>query len=454
MTTTDDIVFFCVLCGQKIAIQEPKGGFVVECPACHGSVPVPRRRDAVGGGAAVSPGQGVEGNGLGRLKPPTVTGAKRIVIAKGALLAKSEAYPAAAAPGSWPVHGPVPPRNNGWLLVVGGACLVLGMLSAVLAPHAILVHNSLFLAALIVSILCMARDFVVAGAMLLVVTGLVMQWLEVPLVAPLLKQFVPKPAVVQQIMPPPPPAFEEERLPVPAAPVAAERAPAAPAPAVVPVPEEPMIPAAAEPERPALEAPVAEEKKEVPAVALAKPAAPAPAAVAPAPAVMSSKPPLPLAVYSDCSSDPPFCASGWMGYFDAIELDECWDENPHSGKTCIRMAYNATYYWGGVAWQNPPNNWGDVAGGFDLSGAKELAFWARAEKEGTIGEFKIGIRSSGPYADTAIVSSGKRRLVRQWKQYKLPLKGVNLSRVISGFVCVVEGTEIPPIIYLDDIEYR
>ena len=172
------------------------------------------------------------------------------------------------------------------------------------------------------------------------------------------------------------------------------------------------------------------------------------------PVELTSKPSLPFSVYSDCSVELPYIPSGWMGYFDAIDMDECWEENPHSGKSCFRIAYNATYYWGAVAWQSPANNWGDLAGGYDLTGAKELTFWARAERDATIAEFKVGIHSRGHFADTATVSTGKKKIGTQWKQYKLPLKDLDLSRVISGFVCVIEGAEIPPILYLDDIEYR
>jgi hypothetical protein len=87
-------------------------------------------------------------------------------------------------------------------------------------------------------------------------------------------------------------------------------------------------------------------------------------------------------------------------------------------------------------------------------GAKELTFWARAEQDTTMAEFRMGIHSPARFADTATVSTGKKKLSTKWKQFRLPLKDLDLSRVISGFVCVVEGAEIPPIIYLDDIEYR
>jgi hypothetical protein len=38
--------------------------------------------------------------------------------------------------------------------------------------------------------------------------------------------------------------------------------------------------------------------------------------------------------------------------------------------------------WMVIYWQQPPNNLGDRKGGYDLTGAKQLSFWARGEVGG------------------------------------------------------------------------
>jgi hypothetical protein len=52
---------------------------------------------------------------------------------------------------------------------------------------------------------------------------------------------------------------------------------------------------------------------------------------------------------------------------------------------------NAADQWGGVVWQHPANDWGDANGGFNLTGAKKLTFWARGEKGGEKVSFEFGL---------------------------------------------------------------
>ena len=458
MTTQDDIVFFCIFCSQKIAIQDPKGGFTVECPACLRRIPVPRRQDLGSNPASRSSGD------AGEPGKPQNSSVKRITIPKGASLnGSAPRSPSATVTIPPPPPESRPPPNDISLFVLGCFSLVLGVLLALVVPHAVVVHVSLFLTALVAALLCIARRLIGLGATLLFATIFVIQLVEVPLVTPLLRRLAPEPVVVYREDPTPAPDHEARRLvfdqngETALATAQTEEEEIAPPEPVVAEPEvqEPEAPETTDaPEEVVAVEPVQEEAPaSLPEIAEA-PEKPARAAPAQEPVSFTSKPNLPLKVYSDCSVDPPYSPSGWMGYFDAIDLDECWEENPHSGKNCFRIAYNATYYWGAVAWQTPPNNWGNIAGGYDLSEAKELTFWARAERDATMAEFKVGINSPARFADTATISTGKKKLTTKWKQFRLPLKDVDLSRVISGFVCVVEGAEIPPIIYLDDIEYR
>ncbi len=145
----------------------------------------------------------------------------------------------------------------------------------------------------------------------------------------------------------------------------------------------------------------------------------APAAAAPQ-AEACPKATLPLKLYGDCDDefDPPYIPSGWMGNYEAIERDECCEDNPHSGKSCIKITYNDVKKWCGIVWQDPPNDWGDEFGGWDLTGAKRLVFWARGDKGGELIEFKFGILGRNKaYPDSGRGSLGRVKLTTEWKEF-------------------------------------
>ena len=99
--------------------------------------------------------------------------------------------------------------------------------------------------------------------------------------------------------------------------------------------------------------------------------------------------------------------------------------------------------WAGVCWQEPANNWGTLPGGYDLTGAKELVFYARGEKGGEIiAEFKIG-GIQGEFSDSTSVSIGPIVLTPEWKEYRIKLKDEDLSHIIGGFTFVLSGMENP-----------
>ena len=181
-----------------------------------------------------------------------------------------------------------------------------------------------------------------------------------------------------------------------------------------------------------------------------------PAQRSPVPARAPESGVLPFKVYGDCGDGvDPFAPSGWMGNIAGIEVEDCSPEAPHTGTSCIKSTYKDKGKWGGVVWQNPPNNWGDMPGGYDLSGARRLTFWARGATGTERVEFKIGLLGlSKQFYDTGKASTGKIQLTRQWRQYTLDLAGKNLQRIITGFSWVVEGGASPVTFYLDDIQYE
>lgn len=167
---------------------------------------------------------------------------------------------------------------------------------------------------------------------------------------------------------------------------------------------------------------------------------------------------LPFYVYSDLGSERAgydFVPSGWMGNVDALEVDPCFPENTHHGPCCMKIVFSDANGWAGIVWQNPTENWGDSEGGLDLTGSKKLTFWARGEKGNEMVEFKMGvIKPSMKFHDSGRASLGRVRLEKTWKQITIPLAGINLSRIVSGFSFAVKGRSDAVIFYLDDIIYE
>ena len=163
---------------------------------------------------------------------------------------------------------------------------------------------------------------------------------------------------------------------------------------------------------------------------------------------------LPFWVYQDTFDRMPWAASGWMGSTEKMTMDGDHSDNPQEGNHSIRIRLEARAPWGAIAWQNPPNNWGDMDGGFDLTGATALEVWARGEYGGeTIG---IGVGLSGEdkaFPDTTIAKVDGIRLSRQWQRYTIPLEDMNLSSIKTGFVVSIEGRRRPTTIYLDTIRF-
>ncbi len=174
-------------------------------------------------------------------------------------------------------------------------------------------------------------------------------------------------------------------------------------------------------------------------------------------------------VYTDRTArDNHFVPSGWMGDYGDIKLDTGWKDNPHGGTTCIKIVYTCEQKqgagWAGIFWQNPANNWGTKPGGYDLTGAKKLVFWARGEKGGemlsktqvgTLAEVKVG-GITGEYADSDSVSIGPLMLTPEWKEYTIDLTGKDLTYISGGFCWAASAADNPSgfTIYFDDIYYE
>jgi exo-beta-1,3-glucanase (GH17 family) len=167
-----------------------------------------------------------------------------------------------------------------------------------------------------------------------------------------------------------------------------------------------------------------------------------------------------------------------MGDIADLHLDECWREDTHSGLTAIKLEYDATgsggNNWTAMGWTHPGGNWGDRPGGYDLSGAKDLCFWAKGAQGGEQINFKFGGMGYEPdtctlnhltcgqvvsYPDSVcpVQSSTVITLTDQWQEYCLPIyENVDLSHVVGGFLWAADRSQNPngAIFYLDDISYK
>jgi exo-beta-1,3-glucanase (GH17 family) len=162
-----------------------------------------------------------------------------------------------------------------------------------------------------------------------------------------------------------------------------------------------------------------------------------------------------------------FVPSGWMGDIRNIGLYECDRANPHGGDMAIRTWYTPTETlgWGGVYWQYPENNWGNIDDGIDLRGADRLSFWARSDAPNANVTFLVGgigypngtdcAHPTQPYPDSICPKLSKNVLLSSaWTQYIFDLQQSprpNLENVIGGFGWV---TNRPVTLYLDDIVYE
>lgn len=142
-----------------------------------------------------------------------------------------------------------------------------------------------------------------------------------------------------------------------------------------------------------------------------------------------------------------FTPSGWMGdgeygrtYIDFSGADR---SNPHMRPDSIRITYKFGHTrWGGIYWQNQPDNWGDVPGNnYSGKGFSMVTFWARGQNGGEVLEFKVGgiDNRHKKYRDSLAATSGRVALTRDWKLYTIDLSKADFSSVIGGFCWVASS---------------
>ena len=144
-----------------------------------------------------------------------------------------------------------------------------------------------------------------------------------------------------------------------------------------------------------------------------------------------------------------------MGATDELTLDGQNQDGPYEGEASIKMRFTGEVGWVSVAWQHPANNWGDQDGGFDLTGATALDFRARGAYGGERIDFGVGlIGDDKPHPDSGKKMVKGTVLEREWQRYSVPLRGLDLSSIKTGFVVTLvarRGSAVT--VYLDDIRF-
>ncbi len=170
----------------------------------------------------------------------------------------------------------------------------------------------------------------------------------------------------------------------------------------------------------------------------------------------------PFYIYSDKGSrDNHYVPSGFMPNGKCIAFNDAWMENCYEGKSCMKTTYDVEcsrkdQKWAGVYWLNPANNWGKRKGGYNLTGAKKLTFWAKGHRGGEqIQELTVG-GISGDYPDSDISVIGPIILSAEWREYTIDLRGKDLSYISGGFAWTT-SEEVNPetcTFYIDEIKFE
>ena len=162
---------------------------------------------------------------------------------------------------------------------------------------------------------------------------------------------------------------------------------------------------------------------------------------------------LPFYVYKD-DIDVPYFPSAYMGNYEALEIDLNHKAEKYSGETSMLIHYKERSGWYGIGLVDPANDWGDILGGYDISGAKTFSFWAKSDFGGVSAKIGFGlIGKEKTYPDSAIEAK-EIALDSKWRKFTIKLKRSDLSCIRSGFVLFANAYGSPHKIYIDDIVFE
>jgi hypothetical protein len=161
----------------------------------------------------------------------------------------------------------------------------------------------------------------------------------------------------------------------------------------------------------------------------------------------------PFYVYRE-GIDLPYTPSAYMGDYENMSVDLSNTEEVYSGDMALKISYTKRSGWYGFGFVDPANDWGDILGGYDLSGAETFSFWAKANITNVKINVGFGlIEGDKPYPDSAIKMQ-EIVLTKTWKKYSIKTKKLDLSCIRSGFVLFSSADGFDHEVYIDDIVFE
>ena len=162
---------------------------------------------------------------------------------------------------------------------------------------------------------------------------------------------------------------------------------------------------------------------------------------------------LPFYVYKDGENEP-YAASAYMGNYKAMKVVTRCEEDVYSGTAALKIAYNQDHNWYGLGLVDPANDWGDVLGGYDISGAKKFSFWAKASKKDVKVSIGFGlIGKNKPFPDTA-KKAIEIKLTTKWKKYTIKTKKLDLSCIRSGLTFFSSSYGSGQDVFIDEVVFE
>ncbi len=162
---------------------------------------------------------------------------------------------------------------------------------------------------------------------------------------------------------------------------------------------------------------------------------------------------LPFYVYKDGENDP-YAATAFMGNYKAMTVDTQHKSIVHSGHAALKISYKQEHDWYGLGVVDPANDWGEILGGYNVSGAKKFTFWAKASKKNVVATIGFGlIGKDKPFPDTA-KKSVEIKLTTKWKKYVISTKKLDLSCIRSGLTIFSSSFRSGQDIFIDDVVFE
>lgn len=162
---------------------------------------------------------------------------------------------------------------------------------------------------------------------------------------------------------------------------------------------------------------------------------------------------LPFYVYRE-GEEMPYLPSAYMGNYKAMTVETQSTEEVYAGNAALKIDYTASDNWYGLGLVDPANDWGEILGGYELSGATKFSFWAKASKNDVYATIGFGlIGKDKPFPDTAKISK-EIKLSTKWKKYTLKIKKADMSCIRSGLVLFSQAYNWPQTIYIDEVVFE